>query len=146
MGTTGGPYWTAIERRRRWPWCMMAKLTHVFATAFSWRRATKAPSYHGPYVFWEECRWSYISWLSSDSEYCWWYTLWKFDNAMLSNFVFYAVATYKKALGTLFSLGHFLRQVASLNVCFVWSHSKLPLPPHLNNILKYIGAANNTEK
>ena len=51
MGTTGGPYWTAIERRRRWHRCMMAKLTHVFATAFLRQRATTIPSYQGRYVF-----------------------------------------------------------------------------------------------
>ena len=39
MGTTSGPYWTALERRRRWHRCMMAKLTHVFATAFLRGRA-----------------------------------------------------------------------------------------------------------
>ena len=56
MGTTGHPYWTAIERRRRWHRCMMAKLTHVFATAFLRGRATTTPSYQGRYVFRIECR------------------------------------------------------------------------------------------
>ena len=56
MGTTGGPYWTAIERLRRWHRCMMAKLTHVFATAFLRQRATTTPSYQGRYVFRIECR------------------------------------------------------------------------------------------
>ena len=43
MGTTSGPYWTALERRRRWHRCMMAKLTHVFATAFLRGRALQQP-------------------------------------------------------------------------------------------------------
>ena len=107
METAGHPYWATVERWRRWLSSMMAKSTQFFATAFSRRRATKAPSYHGPYVFLEKCRWSYISWLSIDSEYCWWYTLWKFDNSMSSNcrtFVFLRGSYIQKNLTTQNSL------------------------------------------
>ena len=86
MGTTGHPYWTAVERWRRWHLCMMANLTWNLATAFSWRHATTAPSYHGLFVFRRECRWFYITWLLFSSGYSWWYTLWKFDSSILSNF------------------------------------------------------------
>jgi len=96
MGTTGHPCWTAAERWRRWHRCMMANSTWNLATAFSWRPATTAPSYHGLFVFRRECRWFYITWLLYSSGYSWWYTLWKFDSSILSNFVFYAVDTYKK--------------------------------------------------
>ena len=41
MGTTGHPYWTAVERWRRWHLCMMANSTWNLATAFSWRPATQ---------------------------------------------------------------------------------------------------------
>ena len=107
METAGHPYWATVEHWRRWLSSMMAKSTQFFATAFSRRRATKAPSYHGPYVFLEKCRWSYISWLSIDSEYCWWYTLWKFDNSMSSNcrtFVFLRGSYIQKNLTTQNSL------------------------------------------
>jgi hypothetical protein len=96
MGTTGHPYWTAVEHWRRWHLCMMANSTWNLATAFSWRHATTAPSYQGLFVFRRECRWFYITWLLYSSGYSWWYTLWKFDSSILSNFVFYAVDTYKK--------------------------------------------------
>ena len=76
MGTTGHPYWTAVERWRRWHLCMMANLTWNLATAFSWRHATTAPSYHGLFVFRRECRWFYITWSLYSSGYSWWYTLW----------------------------------------------------------------------
>ena len=56
METAGHPYWATVEHWRRWLSSMMAKSTQFFATAFSRRRATKAPSYHGPYVFLEKCR------------------------------------------------------------------------------------------
>ena len=65
--------------------CMMANSTWNLATAFSWRHATTAPSYHGLFIFRRECRWSYITWLLFSSGYCWWYTLWKFDSSVSSD-------------------------------------------------------------
>ena len=86
--TTGHPYWTAVERWRRWHRCMMAKSRQNLATAFSRWQASTAQNFHRLFLFRRECRWSYITWLLCSSGYWWWYTLWKFDNAVLSNFVF----------------------------------------------------------
>ena len=128
METAGHPYWATVERWRRWLSSMMAKSTQFFATAFSRRRATKAPSYHGPYVFLEKCRWSYISWLSIDSEYCWWYTLWKFDNSMSSNcrtFVFLRGSYIQKNLTTQNSLAtqsSETRPCNHLSKVFAWTN------------------------
>jgi len=107
MWTTGHPYWTAVERWRRWLSCMMANSTWNLATAFSWRPATTAPSYHGLVVFRRECRWFYITWLLYSSGYSWWYTPWKFDNWMSSNcrtFVFLRGSYIQKNLTTQNSL------------------------------------------
>ena len=84
--TTGHPYWTAVERWRRWHRCMMAKSRQNLATAFSRWQASTAQSFPTRlFLFRRECRWSYITWLLSSSGYCWWYTLWKFDSSVSSD-------------------------------------------------------------
>ena len=99
MGTTGHPYWAAVERWRRWLSCMMANSTWNLATAFSWRPATQHQAITGSLYSEENVDDStsldyYIVPDILDDIRCESSTTW--CRQIVELLFFYAVATYKK--------------------------------------------------